>query len=331
MDDIKIFAGNSNLPLAQSIACKLGEKLGKLTADSFSDAEARVEIDEPVRDKDCYVIQSFSAPANDYIMEMMFIIDALRRSQARRVVAVIPYFGYARQERRPKYRRTPISAKVIARMLESVGADQVITVDIHALAIQGFFEIPFTNISATVEFGGELWRKTAGVNSNLMVVSPDVGGVERARTTGEQISRDMDLAIVDKRRPKDNVSEVMHVVGDVSGMDCVIIDDLIDTAGTLCKAALALKEHGANSVEAYATHAVLSGNAYENLATSVLDRVVVTNTIQKEGTLCHSGGCFINIPNRPELIKVIKIDQLLAETIRRVASGESVSQIYMDG
>jgi ribose-phosphate pyrophosphokinase len=274
-----------------------------------------VEIEENVRGKDVYVIQPTCAPTNDNLMELLVMIDALRRASAHKITAVIPYYGYARQDRRPRSARVPITAKVVAQMIGNVGADHVLTVDLHADQIQGFFDVPVDNIYASPVLMSDIWRHEY---DNLMVVSPDVGGVVRARAVAKLLG-DMDLAIIDKRRPKANVSQVMHIIGDVEGRTCVLVDDLVDTAGTLCKAAKALKERGAAKVVAYCTHAVLSGPAISNISNSVLDELVVTDSIplSEEAQACAQ-------------VRQLSIAELLGESMRRMHTGESVSSLYMD-
>jgi ribose-phosphate pyrophosphokinase len=281
----------------------------------FSDGEVMAEIQENVRGRDVYVVQSTSQPTNDYLMELLVLIDALRWASARQVTAVIPYFGYARQDRRPRSARVPITARLVAKQISAAGADRVLTVDLHADQIQGFFDIPVDNIYALPILLGDVWRQKY---PNLMVVSPDVGGVVRARALAKQLD-DADLAIIDKRRPHANVSQVMNIIGDVEGRTCVLIDDMVDTAGTLCKAAGALKEAGAERVVAYCTHPVLSGPAVSNISGSELDELVVSNTIQlsPEAKACDK-------------IRQISVAQLLAETMRRIANDESVSSLFMD-
>jgi ribose-phosphate pyrophosphokinase len=290
-------------------------RLGMAAVGRFSDGEVAVEIEENVRGKDVFVIQPTCSPTNENLMELLVMIDALRRASASRITAVMPYYGYARQDRRSRSARVPITAKLVANMIGKAGADRVLTVDLHADQIQGFFNIPVDNVYASPILLGDVWRQKY---QYLIVVSPDVGGVVRARALAKRLD-DADLAIIDKRRPKANVSEIMHIIGDVNGRTCVMIDDLVDTAGTLCHAATALKKHGAIKVVAYCTHAVLSGRAVENIKNSVLDELIVTDTI----------------PLRPELAELGKIRQLsvaemLAETIRRIAAGESVSSLYVD-
>ena len=310
-----VFSGNANPQLAQDIVNYLRLPLGKAVVDRFSDGEIMVEIMENVRGKDVFVLQPTCEPANDNLMELLVMVDALKRSSAARITTVIPYFGYARQDRRPRSARVPITAKVIADMICKVGAHRVLTVDLHADQIQGFFDVPVDNVYASPILLGDIWRQKY---PDLMVVSPDVGGVVRARALAKRLD-DAELAIIDKRRPKANVSKVMHIIGDVEGRNCVLIDDLVDTAGTLCKAAQALKNHGAKRVIAYCTHPVLSGPAIENLNTSVLDELVVTDTIplSEAAKSCTR-------------IRVLSIAEMLAETMRRVSLEESVSSLFMD-
>ena len=310
-----IFSGNANRALSEGIVRKLNMRLGMATVGRFSDGEIVVEIEENVRGRDVFVIQPTCSPANEHLMELLVMIDALKRASATRITAVIPYYGYARQDRRSRSARVPITAKLVANMLDTAGADRVLTVDLHADQVQGFFDIPVDNVYASPLLLGDVWRQKY---ENLIVVSPDVGGVVRARALAKRLS-DADLAIIDKRRPKANVSEIMHIIGDVSGRTCVMVDDLVDTAGTLCNAAAALKKNGALKVVAYCTHPVLSGAAAENVRNSVLDELVVTDTI----------------PLNEELLAISKIRQLsvaemLAETIRRIAESESVSSLYVD-
>ncbi len=312
-----VFAGNANPQLAQEIAGYLGMPLGKAIVGKFSDAEVMVEILENVRGRHVFLIQPTCAPTNDNLMELMVMADAVRRSSARTVTAVIPYFGYARQDRRPRSARVPITAKVVANMLSGSGIDRLLTVDLHADQIQGFFDIPVDNVYASPILLGDIWRQK-NQGDDVMVVSPDVGGVVRARALAKRLD-DADLAIIDKRRPKANVAQVMHIIGDVQDRSCVLIDDLVDTAGTLCQAANALKEHGAAKVKAYITHPVLSGPAVENIENSQLDELVVTNTIplSPEAAACSR-------------IRVVSLAEMLAETIRRINNNESVSSLYMD-
>ncbi len=313
--ELMIFSGNANPELARRIAAHLQLCLGKATVHTFSDGEISVEIEETVRGREVFIIQPTCKPTNDYIMELLVMTDALRRASAERITAVVPYFGYSRQDRRPRSSRVPITAKVVANMIETAGVDRILTVDLHADQIQGFFNIPVDNVYASPILLGDVWRQR---HNDLLVVSPDVGGVVRARALAKRLG-DADLAIIDKRRPKPNVAKVMNIIGDVEGKNCVLVDDLVDTAGTLCNAAAALKEHGAISVQAYCTHPVLSGPAIDNISNSQLDELVVTDTI----------------PLTPEAMACDKIRQLsvatmLAETIRRRYQNESVSSMYMD-
>lgn len=310
-----VFSGNANPDLAAEIAGHLGLSLGKAVVGQFSDGEVMTEIQENVRGRDVFVVQSTGAPTNDNLMELLVLIDALRWASAKRITAVIPYFGYARQDRRPRSARVPITARLVAKMIGEAGANRVLTMDLHADQIQGFFDIPVDNVYSSPILLGDIWRQK---HENLIVVSPDVGGVVRARALAKRLD-DADLAIIDKRRPKPNEAQVMNIIGDVEGRSCVLIDDLVDTAGTLCRAALALKEHGAERVVAYCTHPVLSGPAVDNIADSVLDELVVTNTIQlhPEARACRR-------------IRQLSIGELLAETMRRVSNEESVSSLFMD-
>jgi ribose-phosphate pyrophosphokinase len=310
-----VFSGNANLDLSEGIVKKLNMRLGMATVGRFSDGEIAVEIQENVRGKDVFVIQPTCSPTNENLMELLVMIDALKRSSATRITAVIPYYGYARQDRRTRSARVPISAKLVARMLEQSGAHRVLTVDLHADQIQGFFDIPVDNVYSSPILLGDVWRQQY---QNLIVVSPDVGGVVRARALAKRLD-DADLAIIDKRRPKANVSEIMHIIGDVEGRTCVLVDDIVDTAGTLCHAASALKKHGAVKVFAYCTHAVLSGSAMNNINNSALDELVVTDTIPLSQEARESGK-----------IRQLSVAELLAETIRRIAVGESVSSLYVD-
>lgn len=310
-----VFSGNSNLPLSQAIAAYLKLHLGKCVVGRFSDGEIMVEIQEHVRGRDVFVVQSTCAPTNDHIMEMMVMVDALHRSSAGRITTVFPYFGYARQDRRTRSARVPITAKVVADMIAGVGADRVLTLDLHSDQIQGFFSIPVDNVYASPVLLGDVYRQKY---PNLMVVSPDIGGVVRARALAKRLD-DADLAIIDKRRPRPNVSKVMHIIGNVEGRTCVLVDDLVDTAGTLCKAAAALKEHGAAKVVAYCTHPVLSGRAIANIEESPLDELVVTDSIplSEEAKQCSR-------------IRVLSIAATLAESMRRISEEESVSSIFVD-
>ncbi|MCX7069089.1 MAG: ribose-phosphate diphosphokinase [Methylococcales bacterium] len=310
-----VFSGNANLDLSEGIVKKLNMRLGMAAVGRFSDGEIAVEIQENVRGKDVFVIQPTCSPTNENLMELLVMIDALKRASASRITAVIPYYGYARQDRRTRSARVPISAKLVARMLEQAGAHRLLTVDLHADQIQGFFDIPVDNVYSSPILLGDVWRQQY---QNLIVVSPDVGGVVRARALAKRLD-DADLAIIDKRRPKANVSEIMHIIGDVDGRTCVLVDDLVDTAGTLCNAAAALKKHGAVKVVAYCTHAVLSGSAMNNINNSDLDELVVTDTIPLSLDAIQSGK-----------IRQLSVAEMLAETIRRIAVGESVSSLYVD-
>ena len=312
---LMIFAGNANLELAQRIAEILGTRLGKIGVETFSDGEICVEVLENVRGRDVFIVQPTCQPTNDHLMELMVMIDAMRRASVKRVTAVVPYYGYSRQDRKPRSARVPITAKVVANMLASVKLDRLLTIDLHADQIQGFFDLPIDNVYASPILLKDIWQK---YRNGLLVVSPDVGGVVRARALAKRLG-DAELAIIDKRRPKANVSEVMNIIGDVNGKNCVIVDDLVDTAGTLCKAATALKDHGAVSVSAYCTHPVLSGDAIKNISGSVLDELVVTNTIplSAEAQAC-------------DRIRQLSVAEMLAETIRRIHMEESVSEMYID-
>jgi ribose-phosphate pyrophosphokinase len=309
-----LFTGNANRALAQEMASSLGVELGKAKVGRFSDGESDVEIYQNVRARDVFVVQSTCAPTNDNLMELLVMVDALKRASARRITAVMPYFGYARQDRRPRSTRVPISAKVVANLLETVGVERVLTMDLHADQIQGFFDIPVDNIYASPVLLADLKSKSY---RDLTVVSPDVGGVVRARALAKQLG--CDLAIIDKRRAAANVSEVMHVIGEIEGRNCVIMDDMIDTAGTLVKAAEVLKERGAKSVYAYCTHAVFSGPALERIAKSALDEVVITNTIPLSDTAKGS-----------KKVRQLSVAFLFAETIRRITDGESVTSLFAE-
>jgi ribose-phosphate pyrophosphokinase len=312
---LMLFSGNANLALAQGIVKKLNMRLGMAAVGRFSDGEVAVEIQEHIRGKDVFVIQPTCAPTNENLMELLVMIDAVKRASASRVTAVMPYYGYARQDRRSRSARVPISAKLVAKLIEKAGADRVLTVDLHADQIQGFFDVPVDNVYASPLLLGDIWRQQY---QDLIVVSPDVGGVVRARALAKRLD-DADLAIIDKRRPKANVSEIMHIIGEVDGRTCVMVDDLVDTAGTLCHAAEALKKQGAVKVVAYCTHAVLSGAAVANIGGSVLDELVVTDTIPlSDGALASSK------------IRQLSVAEMLAETIRRIAASESVSSLYVD-
>ena len=313
-NSLMVFSGNANPKLALSVTQHLNIPLGRATVNRFSDGEVAVEINENVRGQDVFVLQSTCAPTNDNLMELIIMVDALRRASARRITAAIPYYGYARQDRRPRSARVAISAKVVANMLQSVGVDRVLTMDLHADQIQGFFNIPVDNIYSTPVLLNDI---LAHQYPNLMVVSPDVGGVVRARAMAKAL--DVDLAIIDKRRPRANVAEIMNIIGEVKGRTCVITDDIVDTAGTLCNAASALKERGAVRVLAYAAHPVLSGNAVDRITNSPLDELVITDTI----------------PLRPEAEACPKIRQLscaalIGETISRIANESSVSSLFAE-
>ena len=310
-----VFSGNANPQLSTDIAEYLDLPLGKASVGQFSDGESMVEIQEHVRGRDVFVVQSTCEPTNDNLMELLVMVDALRWSSVRRVTAVIPYFGYARQDRRPRSARVPITARLAAKMIATAGATRVLTMDLHADQIQGFFDIPVDNVYASPVLLGDVWRQKY---PDLMVVSPDVGGVVRARALAKRLD-DADLAIIDKRRPKANVAQVMNIIGDVSGRSCILVDDLVDTAGTLCKAAGALKNAGAAKVVAYCTHAVLSGPAVTNIESSLLDELVVTSTIplREDAAACTK-------------IRQLSIAGLLAESIRRINNEESVSSLFVD-
>lgn len=313
--ELMIFSGNANLPLAEKICQHLNVSLGKATVSRFSDGEVMMEILENVRGRDVFIIQPTCMPANDNLMELIVIADALRRASAMRITAVVPYFGYARQDRRVRSARVPITAKVVADMMTTVGVSRVLTVDLHADQIQGFFYIPVDNVYATAMMLEDIKQKNL---PNMMVVSPDVGGVVRARAIAKRLN-DSDLAIIDKRRIGPNRSEVMHLIGDVAGRHCLVVDDILDTGGTLCHAAAALKHHGAATVRAYCTHPVLSGPAIKNIEESVIDEIVVTNTItlQPEAQQCKK-------------IRSLDISQMLAESIRRINEEESISSMFLD-
>ena len=314
IENLAIFAGNANPDLAQEVARYLGSSIGKALVNTFSDGEVNVEILENVRGQDVYVIQPTCAPAEKNLMELLVMIDALKRSSADRVTAVLPYFGYARQDRRPRTARVAITAKLVADMICVAGADRALTMDLHADQIQGFFNIPVDNIYAAPVLNSELYRHEP---ENLLVVSPDVGGVVRARAMAKQLNAE--LAIIDKRRPRANEAKVMHIIGEIGGRNCVLMDDMVDTAGTLCEAASALKQAGAVQVKACCTHPVLSGQALQRISESELDEVVVTNSIplSEEAKLCSK-------------IRQISISGLLAESIRRIATGDSVSSLFVD-
>jgi len=311
--EMMVFTGNSNPGLAHKIVQRLGLRMGNAKVERFSDGEISIEIDENVRGKDVFIIQSTCAPTNDNLMELILMIDALRRSSASRITAVVPYFGYSRQDRRVRSSRVPISAKVVADMMAKAGVNRVLTIDLHAEQIQGFFDVAVDNCYGSAILIDDIERQRY---KDTIVVSPDIGGVVRARAIAKQLN-DLDLAIIDKRRPKANEAQVMHIIGDVAGRTCLVIDDMVDTAGTLCKAAQALKEHGAARVIAYCTHAVLSGKAIENIEGSVLDELVVTDTIplSARGAACAR-------------IRQLSSAQLLAEAVRRVSNEESISAMF---
>ncbi|GAA4413088.1 ribose-phosphate pyrophosphokinase [Advenella faeciporci] len=313
-NNFMIFTGTANPRLAVNVVNHLDMSLGKMTVGRFSDGEVMVEILEHVRGRDVFVLQPTCAPTNDNLMEIMTMVDALRRASAGSITAAIPYFGYARQDRRPRSARVAISAKVVANMLQGVGVDRILTMDLHADQIQGFFDIPVDNIYAAPVLLADIDQRNL---SNLVVVSPDIGGVVRARALAKQL--EADLAIIDKRRPRANVSEVMNIIGEVDGRTCIIMDDMVDTAGTLCKAAAALKERGAGAVYAYCTHPVLSGSAIERITESELDELVVTDTIPLSE---QAEGC--------AKIRQLSTAALLGETILRIAHAESVSSLFVD-
>ncbi len=313
-ESLMVFTGNANPKLAADVGRRLNLSIGRATVGRFSDGEVMVEILENVRGKDVFILQPTCAPTSDNLMELLVMADALKRASAGRITAAVPYFGYARQDRRPRSARVPITAKVVANMLQAVGVQRLLTVDLHADQIQGFFDIPVDNIYATPILLGDIWKHQY---SDLIVVSPDVGGVVRARALAKRL--ECDLAIIDKRRPKANVAEVMNIIGEVKDRTCVIMDDMVDTAGTLCKAAQALKDHGASRVLAYCTHAVLSGSAVSRISDSALDELVVTDTIPLRDDARASGR-----------IRQISIAELMAETIRRISNEESVSNLFME-
>jgi len=313
-DNLMVFTGNANPRLAADVVKPLNISLGRATIGRFSDGEVNVEILENVRGKDVFILQSTCHPTNDNLMEVLIMVDALKRSSAGRITAVIPYFGYARQDRRPRSARVAITAKVVANMLQAAGVQRLLTVDLHADQIQGFFDIPVDNIYAGPILLGDIWKQR---HEELLVVSPDIGGVVRARALAKHL--ESDLAIIDKRRPKANVSEVMNIIGEVKGRTCVIMDDMVDTAGTLCKAAQALKQQGALKVLAYCTHPVLSGEAVSRISESELDELVVTDTIplREDARACKR-------------IRQVSIGGLLAETMLRISNEDSVSSLFME-
>ncbi|TDU24975.1 ribose-phosphate pyrophosphokinase [Chromohalobacter marismortui] len=307
-----VFAGNANPELARKVAESLDNRLGHATVGQFSDGEIAVEINENVRGKDVFVLQSTCAPTNDNLMELILMVDALRRASATRITAVVPYFGYARQDRRVRSARVPISAKLVADMMVKAGVDRVMTMDLHADQIQGFFDVPVDNVYGSPILLDDIERQNY---DDLVVVSPDVGGVVRARAIAKQLNAD--LAIIDKRRPQANQAQVMHIIGEIQDRTCVVVDDMVDTAGTLCKAAEALKDHGARRVVAYATHPILSGPAVDNIVGSVLDELVVADTIPLSESASRSGR-----------IRQLSVAGLIAEAIRRVSNEESVSAMF---
>jgi ribose-phosphate pyrophosphokinase len=313
-DSLMVFTGNANPKLAEDVVRHLHINLGRANVGRFSDGEVQVEILENVRGKDVFVLQSTCAPTNDNLMEVLVIVDALKRASAGRITAAIPYLGYARQDRRPRSARVPITAKVVANMLTTVGVDRVLTMDLHSDQIQGFFDIPVDNVYATPILLADLWKHEY---PNMIVVSPDVGGVVRARAVAKRL--DSDLAIIDKRRPRPNVATVMNIIGDVEGRTCVIMDDLVDTANTLCEAADALKGHGAERVVAYCTHPVLSGRAVERVEASKLDQLVVTDTIPLRDDA-----------RRSRRIRCVSAAELMAETMLRISNEDSVSSLFME-
>ena len=314
-ENVMVFSGNANPELSQAIATRLNLQLGKAAVGKFSDGEVMVEVIDSVRGKDVFIVQSTCNPANDNLMELLVMVDAIRRASAARITAVIPYFGYSRQDRRPRSVRVPITAKMVADMIDIAGVDRVLTVDLHADQIQGFFNVPVDNVYASPILLGDVWRQKY---PDLIVVSPDVGGVVRARALAKRLD-DADLAIIDKRRPRPNEAEIMHIIGNVEGRTCVIVDDMVDTAGTLCQAAKALKKFGAKSVYAYCTHPVLSGRAIENISGSELDELVVTDTIPLSEAALECGR-----------IRVLSVAGMLAEAMARIHREESVSSLYMD-
>lgn len=313
MSNLMVFSGNANPELARKVVECLDIRMGDATVGQFSDGEIAVEINENVRGKDVFVIQSTCAPTNDHLMELMLMVDALRRASAHRITAVIPYFGYARQDRRVRSSRVPISAKLVADMMCAAGVSRVMTMDLHADQIQGFFDVPVDNIYGSPVLLDDIERQNY---EDMVVVSPDVGGVVRARAIAKELN-DTDLAIIDKRRPQANQSQVMHIIGDIEDRTCVIVDDMVDTAGTLCKAAEALKKHGAKKVVAYSTHAVLSGAAISNISNSLLDELIVTDTIPLTAAAVNSGK-----------IRQLTVSSVLAEAVRRVSNEESISSMF---
>jgi ribose-phosphate pyrophosphokinase len=314
LDRLMVFTGNANPRLAEAVVGHLDIHIGRAKVGRFSDGEVMVEILENVRGKDVFILQSICAPTNDNLMELLVMVDALKRASAGRVTAAIPYMGYARQDRRPSSARVPITAKVVANMMTSVGVDRVLTMDLHSEQIQGFFDMPVDNIYSGPILLGDIWKHDF---KQLVVVSPDVGGVVRARALAKRL--EADLAIIDKRRPRPNVATVMNIIGEVAGRTCVIVDDMVDTANTLCEAAAALKKQGAERVLAYCTHAVLSGSAVERIAGSALDEIVVTDTIP-----------LTEAARKCSKIRVLTVSGLLAETMRRISAEDSVSSLFVE-
>ena len=314
-ETLALFTGNANPALAHDIARHLQQPVGRAAVGRFSDGEVNIEIMENVRGRDVFIVQPTSPPANDHLMELLVMVDACRRASAARITAVVPYFGYARQDRRPRATRSAITAKLVADMISNSGVHRLLTLDLHSDQIQGFFAIPVDNVYGSPVLLGEVWRQRY---PNLIVVSPDVGGVVRARAIAKRLD-DAELAIIDKRRPRPNESKIMNIIGEVEGKTCVLIDDMVDTAGTLCVAAQALKEEGALKVVAYITHAVLSGGAVERIATSALDELVVTDTIPLS-----------DAAKECPRMRQLSVASLLAETIRRIRDEESVSSLYID-
>ncbi len=314
-DTMALFTGNANRALAHEIARHLGVPLGEAEVGRFSDGEVNVELIDNVRGRDVFIVQSTCPPVNDHLMELLVLVDACRRASAARITAVVPYFGYSRQDRRPRATRSAITAKLVANMIASAGVDRLLTLDLHSDQIMGFFDIPVDNVYGSPVLLGDAWKRG---DSNLVVVSPDVGGVARARAFARRLD-DADLAIIDKRRPRPNESRVMNIIGEVAGKNCVLVDDMVDTAGTLCLAAQALKDAGALKVTSYITHALLSGAALDRIGKSALDELVVTDTIPLSAAAQNIGR-----------IRQLSVAALLAETIRRIRAEESVSSLYVD-
>lgn len=312
-----IFSGNANTELTKQVATHLNLNIGKAHIGSFSDGETAVEIQENVRGRDVFIVQSTCAPSNNMLMELVLLADALRRASAAKITAVVPYFGYARQDRRVRSARVPITAKIVADMMAAVGIGRVVTVDLHADQIQGFFYMPVDNIYSSSVMVEDMQKHYN--NDKVLIVSPDVGGVVRARAIAKHVGNGADLAIIDKRRPRPNETQVMHIIGDVKNRDCIIVDDIVDTASTLCRAVEALKNHGANKVAAYVTHPVLSGNAIHNINHSLLDELVVTDTIplSEEATQCAR-------------IRTVSLGHMIAEAIRRISGAGSLSRMFPD-